>query len=263
MTYNLFAGVYNRWMAEDFCRRAFPAIERLFLPRLAGSGTPDRSEDSSPLRILDICCGSGQMARALGHRGFRVTGLDASDEMLRWARQNAPRAELILADACSFEQPPVFAGALSTFNSLAHIGNATELEAVFRNVHAALLPGAPFLFDLSTEEAYTSKWRGSFGLAAEDCAFVVQPSYDAARRVGRNQVTLFQAEKPSLDGTLANPERASNWHRSDFCIEQRCHEQSDLMLALNSAAFLHVEMYDAQRDLGMAGEWGRLFFLCC
>jgi SAM-dependent methyltransferase len=261
MTYNLFAEVYNRWMAEDFCRRAFPAIERLFLPRLTVGGALDRGEGPSPLRILDVCCGSGQIARVLDDHGFRVTGLDASNEMLRWARQNAPAAEFILADARSFALPPVFSGALSTFNSLAHIGNNTELETVFRNAHAALLPGAPFLFDLSTEEAYASKWRGSFGLAGHDYACVVQPSYDAARRVGRNQVTLFRAETSPHRDTPADRERPSVWHRADFCIEQKCHAQSDLMLALNAAGFRHVETYDAQRDLGMAGEWGRLFFL--
>jgi SAM-dependent methyltransferase len=262
MTYNLFAEAYNRWMAEDFCRRAFPAIERLFLPRLAINGALDRCKGPSSLRILDVCCGSGQMARSLDHRGFDVTGLDASNEMLRWARRNAPGATFILADARSFALPPIFAGVLSTFNSLAHVGNITELEAVFRNVHAALLPGAPFLFDLSTEEAYTSKWRGSFGLAAHDYACVVEPSYDATRRVGRNQVTLFRAEMSPHPDTLADRERPSVWHRSDFCIEQQCHAQPDLLLALNAAGFVRIETYDAQRDLGMTGEGGRLFFLC-
>ncbi len=230
-------------MAEEFCRRALGAIEQLFVPRVQ-AGT----------RVLDLCCGSGQMARALTGHGFRVTGIDASDQMLRLARANAPEAEFVLADARSFQLPPVYGGALCTFNSLAHFGTAPELTGVFRNVHNALVPGAPFLFDLSMEEAYTSKWRGSFALVGEEYACMVRPSYDPQRHLGRNEVTVFRRDGVS-HGSPA-------WNRFDFCIEQQCHTEQALREALAAAGFASVQMYDAQRDLGIPGEWGRMFCLC-
>jgi hypothetical protein len=128
-----------------------------------------------------------------------------------------------------------------------------ELKAVFRNVRAALLPGAPFLFDLSMEEAYASKWRGCFALVTQEQACIVRPAYDPERRIGRNEVSLFQARPGSGSG---------QWIRSDFCIEQKCHSLSVLRAALRAASFGQVEIYDGQRDLDLAGEWGRAFFLC-
>src|SRR3954468_11899313 len=86
--YDPFALIYNRGMAEDFCRRAWPIVERLLL-----------SEIPQQARVLDLCCGSGQMARELTQRGYSVVGLDGAPQMLELAKQNAPEASFILADA--------------------------------------------------------------------------------------------------------------------------------------------------------------------
>ena len=225
-------------MAEDFCRRALPAIEKLLLDDLAPGS-----------RVLDLCCGSGQMARALQTRGYCVTGLDASPEMLRLAKENAPAAEFCVADARVFHRPARFDAAISTFNSLAHIQAVEDLTLVFRNVREALRPEGSFLFDLSMEEAYSSRWRGSFAIVAEDHACAVRPIYDPETRIGTNRVTLFEAN----DGS---------WNRSDFTITQKCHEECVVRSALGEAGYHFVQAFDAQRDLGMTGESGRTFFLC-
>jgi SAM-dependent methyltransferase len=252
--YDSFAWVYNCWMAEDFCRRILPVVDRLVLSRIPRGA-----------RVLDLCCGSGQMARALSGRGFAVTGVDASEPMLQFARLNAPGSELIRADARAFSFPRRFAAAISIFNSLAHLETVHELEMVFRNVRAALLPRAFFLFDLSMEEAYTSKWRGSFGLVGDDRACIVRPAYDPARRMGRNEITLFRASGPAPASSASDESlRAArrNWERSDFYIEQRCHSEAEVRTALAAAEFNGVMTYDAQRELNVPGEEGRSFFLC-
>lgn len=240
--YDPFAAVYNRWMAEDFCRRALPLIEDLVLRHLPPAA-----------RILDLCCGTGQMARALRDRGFRVTGVDASDEMLRYARRNAPDAEFLCTDARAFVVRDRFDAVISTFNSLAHVETAADLAAVFSRVRHALRTGSPFLFDLSMEEAYVSKWRGSFGTVADEHACIVRPAFDYVRRLGINQITVFEH---------AESELAPLYRRSDFMIVQRCHSRLELITALNNSDFRHVQSFDAQYDLGMNGEAGRSFFLC-
>jgi SAM-dependent methyltransferase len=236
--YDRFAEIYNRWMAEDFCRRALPVIDKLLLQSL-----PSRSH------ILDLCCGSGQMAGALVRRGYEVTGLDASPEMLRLAQENVPEAEFFVADAREFHSPRRFDAAISTFNSLAHIPTIQELARVFCNVRQALRTGGAFLFDLSMEEAYSSRWRGSFSLVADDHVCVVRPEYDPQEQIGTNYITLFERGN-------------SAWRRSDFDIKQTCHSERDLRSVLDEAGYDDVKTFDAQRELGMSGESGRTFFIC-
>jgi ubiquinone/menaquinone biosynthesis C-methylase UbiE len=47
---------------------------------------------------LDVACGTGRLARLLGHFGHRVIAMDASAEMLLRARTNAPGAALVRGD---------------------------------------------------------------------------------------------------------------------------------------------------------------------
>src|SRR5437868_4390317 len=76
--YDRFASIYDRYFGT-YARRVVPALERLLLGSLPGKA-----------RILDVCCGTGQLATALTERGFIVTGIDGSREMLRLAQRNAP-----------------------------------------------------------------------------------------------------------------------------------------------------------------------------
>jgi SAM-dependent methyltransferase len=234
--YDRFANIYSVHWGKEFCDRVQPVLERLVLERLQPGAC-----------ILDLCCGAGHVAAALAERGFRVTGLDASPEMVRLARQNAPAAEVMQADARAFQFPSRFDAAVSTFNSLAHIPSLDDMLRVFRCVHAALQPGAPFLFDLSMEEAYATRWRGSFGIVADDHACIVRPSYQPEQRVGRNDITVFHR-----DGT---------WRRVDLVISQRCYSESELRTTLESAGFTSIRTFDGERDLGLEGDSGRMFFL--
>lgn len=49
--------------------------------------------------VLDLCCGTGDMAIASKKRGLSVIGLDGNMAMLRAARRKSPGLPLVLADA--------------------------------------------------------------------------------------------------------------------------------------------------------------------
>jgi ubiquinone/menaquinone biosynthesis C-methylase UbiE len=92
--YDPFAWIYNKHWGNTFLPVVLPILDNLVLTKL-----PENA------RILDLCCGTGQMARKLTALGYRVTGIDGSPEMLSYARENAPGVELLQADARSFQLP--------------------------------------------------------------------------------------------------------------------------------------------------------------
>lgn len=53
---------------------------------------------SAAPRVLDVGCGTGHQMRALTAKGYEVSGVDGSEEMLRYAEQNNPGATLRRGD---------------------------------------------------------------------------------------------------------------------------------------------------------------------
>lgn len=53
---------------------------------------------------LDVGCGAGgRIVRKLEEKGFAVTGIDVSEEMINLARRNHPDASLLVQDICTWE----------------------------------------------------------------------------------------------------------------------------------------------------------------
>jgi SAM-dependent methyltransferase len=237
--YDPLAWFYNRHWGGRFHGKVLPILDRLVLSELP-AGT----------HLLDLCCGAGHLTRALVGRGYRVTGLDGSAEMLRYAQENAPGDEFIWADARTFSSPPSFHAALSTFDSLNHVLRLEELRRVFENVHGALLAGGVFLFDLNMEEAYRTQWHKSSAIVETDHIFIAQGGYQPHKRLGRTEVVMLRGW---ADG---------HWRRSDVLLWQRCYSRAEVESALKQMGFGSIQASDARCDLAMADDLavGRAFF---
>ncbi|MCM2271605.1 MAG: class I SAM-dependent methyltransferase [candidate division Zixibacteria bacterium] len=219
------AWFYNRYWGNQFFERIYPLVEQEVLSRI-----------SPGCRILDLCCGTGQLAARLGSAGYDVLGVDISQEMLIYARQNAPNANFVVADARSFElSAPVFA-ALSLFDSLNHIMSIVELEKVFERVHTSLKPGGIFMFDLNVEDGFLQRWKGSFSIVEADHLFVARSSYDRAEKIGRLDLTMFRL-------------REDVWHRRDEVFFQRAYRPEEISQAVVAVGFTIVKA-------GLAEEFG-------
>lgn len=235
--YDSLAWFYDRYWHSRYHQAALPVLEKLLLEDLAPGAC-----------VLDLCCGTGYLARILVERGFTVIGIDGSEEMLRYARENVPEAEFRADDARIFElRSPVHA-VISTFDSLNHILSVEELETVFGRVHAALLPGGTFVFDLNMEEAYRTMWQHSSAIVEPDSVCVIRGAYDDGERLGRTDLTMFRLQE--------------NWHRSDLTLLQRCYAPEEVRAALQECGFDEIRFCRAREDLGMSGDiaTGRAFF---
>lgn len=181
----LLARIYDRrWSA--FAARAAAAILAFY-----ESARPGRA----PGALLDVCCGTGQLALFFLERGWRVVGLDASEWMLGHARRHAAahvaagRARFVPGDAATFCLEERFDLAVSTFDSLNHLADEKELAGCFRSVHRALGDGGLFVFDLNTRLGLR-RWDGvTLADSDEEWSVTHRGFYDEAARRGGSRIT--------------------------------------------------------------------------
>ena len=234
--YDRFAWFYNKYWGDEYSRPALAIFNILLFPHLPQGG-----------QVLDLCCGTGQIARGLIEHGYQVTGIDGSPAMLRFARENAPEAEFIHGDARNFKLPRVYHAVISAFDSLNHIMKIDELKSVFHNAKTVLLDDGLFLFDLNIEDE-SEVLGNTLDLVGEDHACIVRSSYDAGEKLKRYDVTMFRAEN-------------EGYERSDLTLIQRYYESAEVISALADAGFSRVKTYDARREFGFTLSDGRMFYL--
>ncbi|BAZ15052.1 type 11 methyltransferase [Calothrix sp. NIES-4071] len=92
-------------------------------------------------KILDVGCGTGQLAAKIAANGAIVTGIDADAAMVEKAKLNYPNLEFVVADARSFQFNTSFDAVFS--NATLHW--IPESEAVINSIHGALKPGGRFV----------------------------------------------------------------------------------------------------------------------
>jgi demethylmenaquinone methyltransferase / 2-methoxy-6-polyprenyl-1,4-benzoquinol methylase len=89
-------------------------------------------------RILDACCGTGDLAVECERRGGRVVGLDFSEQMLARARKKSGAIEWVQADALAL---PFEDGAFDAATVGFGVRNLADLEGGLRELARVLRPG--------------------------------------------------------------------------------------------------------------------------
>ena len=164
----------------------------------------------------------------LDAQGYAVTGLDGSEELLRFAREHAPGATFMLADARAFTLTSSQDAVVSVFDSLNHMMSAVELGQVFQCAHAALRQGGYFWFDLNREYKYRTTWSGESSIVEDDQVCVVRARYDPASKVASFDATIFEKDE--------------GWERADVSLFQTWYPESDVCAALESTGFGEIEL---------------------
>lgn len=114
-------------------------------------------------RILDLCCGFGRHSLELARRGYRVTGLDLSPDLLRHAREavEAEGLEIAWVEADMREIPvpeQPYDAVLMLFSSFGVFDNDEEEVKVVQSVARVLRPGGRLLVDTLNREVMLRHW---------------------------------------------------------------------------------------------------------
>ncbi len=115
-----------------------------FVPQY-GNRVAELIDAPSGSSVLDLGCGNGALTKVLQKKGYRVTGLDASKELLDIARRNYPEIEFVQGDAVNFALPEPVDVVFS--NAVFHWVEKEKQPDMIKCVYKALKKNGQFVFE--------------------------------------------------------------------------------------------------------------------
>lgn len=269
--YDHWAWLYNHTLGPRYSEQKIEPLARAVLSRL-----PDGAS------LLDLCCGTGHLAKLMAARGYAVTGLDGSQDMINHARGNAPDLEFVLGDARDFTFDQPFDGVVCTSASLNHIQNPEDLRKVFSSVRRSLKDGGIFAFDINHPGQMARYWRDrpAEGELTDDYAWLITPRYDSQANEGSFTVEIHTRSKAAgfspaetayrlAAGLLSNRQRlgliarfgipGKNWQRHSVTNPVWGHDLNTVTELLKSCGF---SVTLRSTDGGPVTDERAVYFLC-
>ncbi|NLC45358.1 MAG: class I SAM-dependent methyltransferase, partial [Clostridiales bacterium] len=147
--YQDFAYLYDEFMKNVDYQDWTNKVEDIF-----------RKYDKQPKTIVDLACGTGGVTNLLATRGYKVTGVDISEDMLYLAREKARKSGLQVPYICqdiselSLHNP--VDAILCMCDGFNYILEKRKLKQSLKKIHKYLNPGGILIFDISSHYKLSS-----------------------------------------------------------------------------------------------------------
>lgn len=188
--------------------------------------------------ILDCACGTGELSVRLSKRGFLVTGIDRSEEMLEIAQKKARLAGQKIPFVCqdmralSLHKP--VSAVVCACDGVNYLLTKKDVGTFFDSAFTALKPNGAMLFDVSSAYKLECVLGGqTYGEDTSECAYLWQNAFDPESRLIEMNLSFFV------------PDGAGKYSRFTERHVQRAHTAEELQSALEKSGFSECRAYEA------------------
>lgn len=248
MAYGKMAFLYDRLMAD----MPYDRWVDLVVGACRSSAMPIR-------HVVDLGCGTGECSIPLAAAGFRVTGIDRSEEMLSVAAGKAvdlaggtvaSSLRWVHQDMREWELGEAADAVVSLCDCLNYVTEERDAAAVLEQTFRQLKPGGFFLFDVLTEAQFEDyEANQPFYLNEEDLAYIWTCEWQPELSSIEHEITFFVA-----DGS-------GRFERFDETHRQRAYRAEWLLERLERAGFSEIETFGDFERGPIDDRTRRAFFL--
>ncbi|MBQ7098778.1 MAG: methyltransferase domain-containing protein [Oscillospiraceae bacterium] len=184
--------------------------------------------------VADLACGTGSATRLLAQRGYRVTAVDLSEDMLTEAMDKCGDLEnlptFVHQNLAQLKLPRAVDMAVCFLDSLDYILNPDDCAAAICQTYRALNPGGIFIFDVNTPEKLRAMDGQVFLDEDDDVYCIWRGEFDGETNICSYGMDLFQRE-------------GDVWVRSFEEHQEYAYSIEQLKTYLKQAGFTRIEVY--------------------
>lgn len=228
MAYEQFAYTYDRLMADMPYDSWVAWLEQSC-----------HKADLKPRTIADLGCGTGTIAIPLAQQGYKVYGVDLSEDMLAVAQDKSQGLSLPVKGSVTWLQgdlrdwvlPEAVDVAISFCDCLNYILDEEGIIGAFRSAYEGLAKGGLFLFDVHTPQLL-QKYAAEqpYVLDDEEIAYTWTCELDEEKMTIQHQLSIFVEESNGL------------YRRTDEEHVQRAYALNWLTEELRKAGFSDIQV---------------------
>ena len=202
--------------------------------------------------VVDLGCGTGSLTLELSQRGYAVTGVDLSPDMLTVAMDKCSELEemplLICQDMSRLTLMEPADAVVSCLDSLNYVTDPKAVRRTFKRVFENLRPGGLFVFDIRTPEFLRSMDGQVLLDETEDVYCVWRGEFSKRSKILTYYMDIFGRQEEDL------------WVRAEEFHEEYAYEPEELTLWLEEAGFTRIKQYGNLKQCAPKEGEERIFF---
>ena len=243
MMYQGFAAVYDMFMYNIPYDKWARYISKLL-----------KEEGISDGNVVELGCGTGNITRELAKRGYTMTGIDISTEMLSIAagKPDIGNITYVNMDMSELELPFTANAVISVCDSINYLTDYEDLKATFAAVKEYLDDDGVFIFDLKSEYFFRSMLGDrTFADNREEASYIWVNTYYEEDKINEYDMTIFVKTK-----------RENVYEKYEEIHYQRAYSLNEITDLLKMMDFSDVKVYNAFTKKPPTKRSGRIYFVC-
>jgi cyclopropane fatty-acyl-phospholipid synthase-like methyltransferase len=241
--YNNFAYVYDKLTQDIDYKKWADYLESIVKRHMGGAEM-----------ILELGCGTGSFGIEMARRGYDMTCLDISTEMLDCANEKAREEELDILflnqDMSEFELFGTVDVIVCLLDSFNYLTKTSQVKRMFKLVNNYLNPDGLFVFDINTRYKFENILSDNFFYEIdEDVTYIWENEYNPKTRKARFDLTFFVKQ-----GEL--------YERFDETHYERSYSNDEILNFISEAGMEFIAVYDELKLKSPSEQSCRNFYVC-